>query len=548
MTLVLLLALLLCALAPVARAAEAPHDRLVIGLAQFPSGLNPTIAGQDVLSYAAGFGLRPITTFDHDGRIICLLCTDVPSLENGLVKREGNGLAVTIKVRPGLAWGDGVPVTAHDIAFTWKLEHDPAGGFVGVHPWSRATSVDVPDDMTAVLHLDRTYTSFQLWDTVLSAHMEEPVVQAAATPADYINHTLYNRAPTTPGLWDGPYMPATYQINQAIDYVPNPHWTGAKPAFAHITLRLVENTAALQANLLAGDVDMTPSGIGLTIDQAMALEKDHADRFRLIYKPHINYEHLEAQLANPILQDRNVREALLRGVDVKAIVNKLFGGHAEVARSFINGLDPHYTPDVPTYPYDPARARALLDGAGWTPGPDGIRRNAKGERLSLEFVTTAGNRVRELTQQVMQSQWRAVGIDVTIHNVPSREFFGQTLKHREYTGLAEFASTLEPLLAPWSRLSSPYIPSAANNWAGQNYSGVHDARLDALIDAAQYELNAGKQQAIWTEIQTIYATQLYGLPLYFPQDPDILPIWLAGYGATGKESYNSYFAEAWRPK
>jgi peptide/nickel transport system substrate-binding protein len=293
---------------------------------------------------------------------------------------------------------------------------------------------------------------------------------------------------------------------------------------------------------------MTPSGIGLTIDQAMALEKDHADRFHLIYKQHINYEHLEAQLANPILQDRNVREALLRGVDVKAIVNKLFGGHAEVARSFINGLDPHYTPDVPTYPYDPARARALLDGAGWAPGPDGIRRNAKGERLSLEFVTTSGNRVRELTQQVMQSQWRAIGVEASIHNVPSRVFFGETLKKREYTALAEFASTLEPLLVPWSRLSSAYIPSAANNWAGQNYSGIDDKRLDALIDAAQYELDPAKAQALWTEMQTIYATQLYGLPLYFREDPDIVPVWLAGYEATGKEGYMSYFAEGWRGK
>jgi peptide/nickel transport system substrate-binding protein len=531
-----------------AQAAEGPHDRLVIGVAQFPSGLNPTIAGQDILTYAAGFGLRPVTTLDHDGHVVCLLCAEVPTLENGLAKREGNGLAVTIKVKPGLAWGDGVPFTAHDIAFTWQLQHDPAGGFVSTYPWSRATSVDVPDDQTAVLHLGRTYTSFQFWGTVLSEHMERPIVQAAATPADYINHTLYNRAPTTPGLWDGPYMPASYQINQTIDYVPNPYWNGPKPGFAHIALRLIENTAALQANLLSGDVDMTPGGTGLSLDQAIALQKDHGDRFRFLFKSKIIYEHLEAQLANPILQDRNVREALLRGVDVQAIVSKLFGGHAEVARSFINALDPHYTADVPTYPYDPARARALLDGAGWSPGPDGIRRNAKGERLSLEFVTTSGNRVRELTQQVMQSQWRAIGVEATIHNVPSREFFGETLKHREYTGLAEFASTLEPLLVPWSRLSSPYIPSAANNWAGQNYSGVTDARLDALIAAAQYELDATKQQAIWTEIQQIYATQLYGLPLYFPQDPDIVPIWLAGYESTGKESYMSFYAESWRSK
>jgi peptide/nickel transport system substrate-binding protein len=541
-------ALALCVLPLAASAAEPPHDRLTIGVAQFPSGMNPEIAGQDALSYAVGFALHPISVFGHDGQVVCLLCTEVPSLENGLARREGNGLAVTIKLKPGLAWGDGVPVTAHDIAFTWKLLHDPAAGFVAVYPWSRAASVDVVDDHTAVLHLDKTYTSYRLWGDVLSEHIEGPVVQAAATPADYINHTLYNRAPTTPGLWDGPYMPAEVLVNQAIDFVPNPHWSGPAPGFQHIVLKLIENTAALQANLLSGDVDMTPSEVGLTIDQAIAMQKDDSDRFRIIFKPQLTYEHLEAQLANPILQNRDVREALLRGIDVPAIVAKLFGGHAEVARSFLNALDPHYTPDVPTYPYDPAKARALLDGAGWKPGPDGIRQNAKGERLSLEFVTTSGNRVRELTQQVMQSQWKAIGVEVTIHNVPSRVFFGQTLKHREYTALAEFASTLQPLLVPWSRLSSPFIPSAANNWAGQNYSGIDDKRLDALIDAAQYELDPAKAQAIWTEIQTIYTTQLYGLPLYFRQDPDIVPVWLAGYDATGKEGYMSYFAGAWRPK
>jgi peptide/nickel transport system substrate-binding protein len=529
-------------------AAWGAGDRLVIGVSQFPDGLNPTIAGQAVLSYAAGFALRPITTFDHQGHVVCLLCTEVPALENGLARREGDGLAVTIRLAPNLAWGDGVPVTSRDVAFTWKLQHDPAGGFVAAYPWWRATAVDLPDENTAVLHLDRTYTSFQLWGGVLSEHVEGAVVQAAATPADYINHTLYNRAPATPGLWDGPYMPESYRINQSIDYVPNPHWAGTTPGFAHLVLRLVDNTAALQANLLSGDVDMTPSGTGISIDQAISLQKDHADRFRFIFKPQLVYEHLEAQLANPILQDRNVREALLRGIDVNAIVAKLFGGHAEVARSFLNELDPHYTPDVPTYPYDPARARALLDGAGWTPGPDGIRRNAKGERLSLEFTTTSGNRARELTQQVMQSQWRAIGVETTVHNFPSRAFFGETLKRREYTGLAEFASVLQPLLVPWSRLSSRSIPSAANNWSGQNYSGVNDARLDALIDMAQYELDGAKQQTIWREIQTIYATQLYGLPLYFGQDPDVLPTWLAGYDTIGKETYPPYFAEAWRHK
>ena len=265
----------LAALLLAAPAAHAAGDRLTIGLSQFPDGMNPTLASQDVLSYTTGFALPPTTTFGHDGRITCLVCEAVPTLENGLAKREGEGLAVTLRIRPGLAWGDGTPVTSRDIAFTWKLQHDPNSGFIAVHRWSRATSVDTPDDRTAILHLDRTYTDYQLWASVLSEHAEGPVVQAAATPADYFKQTLYNRAPTTPGLWDGPYMPAQYVINQYIDFVPNPHWPGPKPGFAHVTLKLVENTAALQANLLSGDVDMAPGGIGVSIDQAIALEKDH---------------------------------------------------------------------------------------------------------------------------------------------------------------------------------------------------------------------------------------------------------------------------------
>ena len=86
----------------------------------------------------------------------------------------------------------------------------------------------------------------------------------------------------------------------------------------------------------------------------------------------------------------------------------------------------------------PERARALLAEAGWTPGEDGICRNAAGERLSLEFTTSTGIRVRELLQQVMQSEWRRIGVEVVIHNEPPRTLFGETLKHRTFKGLAMF--------------------------------------------------------------------------------------------------------------
>lgn len=526
-------------------------DSLVIGVAQFPNSLSPVIGSQTVQDYTIALAQRPITTYDQTGKIVCLLCVEVPSLENGLVVREdhpgGQGLAVTIRLRPGLAWGDGVPLTARDLAFTWKIANDPASGFSNVHPWTRASRVDVLDDQSAVLHLDQTITSFALWDQILPQHLEGPVYDAGHAAGDYINHTLYNRDPLNPGLWNGPFIVAAYRSNDSVQFAPNPHWAGRAPGFKTVIVRLLENTAALQANLLSGDVDMTPSGIGLSIDQAIALQKQYPGRFRFNYRPALSYEHIDLQFANPILRDLRVRQALLYGIDVRGIVAKLFGEYGDPAITFINGIDPHFIKDLPTYAYNPERARSLLDDAGWHPGPDGVRRDDKGERLSFEFATTSGNRVRELTQQVMQSQWKAIGIEVAIKNQPSRSFFGQLLKKREFTGMVEFASTLEVNLSPITRLGSAFIPSEANNWGGQNYSGISDSELDALLTASQYELDPVKQQAQWTAMQRIYSEKLLGLPLYFRTDPDVLPPWLKDYVATGKEVQQTYWAEDWRP-
>ena len=119
------------------------------------------------------------------------------------------------------------------------------------------------------------------------------------------------------------------------------------------------------------------------------------------------------------------------------------------------------------------------------------------------------------------------------------------LTHREFTGLVEYASTLELNLVPAVWFSTLAIPSATNGWAGQNYAGISDPRLDADFSAAQYELDPVRQQALWADAQRIFADKLYALPLFFREDADIVPVWLTGYEATGKEAYPSYWAEDW---
>src|SRR3546814_15857841 len=97
-------------------------------------------------------------------------------------------------------------------------------------------------------------------------------------------------------------------------------------------------------------------------------------------------------------------------------------------------------------------------------------------------MTTAGSGVRELVQQVLQSQWKQVGIDIRVRNEPARVFFGQTVHERRFTGLAMFGWGKGPEHIPRTTLHSEEIPTADNGWSGQNYTGFKNADIDELIE------------------------------------------------------------------
>ena len=189
---------------------------------------------------------------------------------------------------------------------------------------------------------------------------------------------------------------------------------------------------------------------------------------------------------------------------------------------------------------------ALLEAAGFTEMQGGVRQNAQGETLSFEFMTTAGNRTRELVQQVLQSQWRDVGVEAVIRNEPARVYFGGTLSERKFTAMGMFAWISSPENVPRTILHSDHIPTAENNWSGQNYTGFSNAALDTLIEATEVELNPERRRELWRWIQAIYADELPVLPLYFRANTYILPKWLEGVVPTGHQYGTSYWVEYWR--
>lgn len=539
-----LLALVLAAPSSQAR------EQLVIGMAQYPSTFHPNIDSMLAKSYLLGLTERPFTAYGVDWELACFLCTELPTLENGQAAIETladgrQGIAVTYTIQPEARWGDGTPVTTKDVLFTYEVGRHPESGISNAELYRRILSIDVKDDKTFTMHFDRvefTYNAINDFH-LLPEHIERA---AFAVPSKYKNRTLFDAEPTNPGLYFGPYRIVAVEPGAEIVLERNPTWWGAPPAFQRIVLRAIENTAALEANLLSGAIDYVAGEVGLTLDQALAFEKRHGDSYEVLYKPVLFYEHLDVRLDNPILADKRVRQALLYSLDRETLVQQLFAGRQPIAHSMMSELDWAYSGQIRRYPYDPDQAAELFTAAGWLVGPDGLRRNEAGEILSIELMTTAGDRTRELVEQVLQSQWKKAGVDIRIRNEPARVFFGQTLSERRFTGLALFAWLSAPEHVPRTTLHSEMIPTAENGGAGQNYTGFRNAEIDGILDAIEVELDRDRRKALWRRIQAIYAEELPALPLYWRAQAFIFPKWLTGITPTGHMGQSTLWVEEWR--
>jgi peptide/nickel transport system substrate-binding protein len=532
--------------------AKAAKDELVIGITQFPSSFHPTINTMMAKTYILSMTRRPFTVYDKDWQLICMLCNKLPTIENGLAVPEktpkgAQGIAVTYTIQQQATWGDGTPVTTKDVLFSWRVGRHPKSGIGSMEFYRSLYKIDALDDKTFTLHFDKITFDYNAINgfSLLPAHIDE---LNFTEPADYKNQTAFDTDTENEGLYFGPYMIRKVVSGSHVTLEPNPTWWGKKPKFKRITVRVISNTAALEANLLSGAIDMISGEIGLTVDQALAFEKRHGQRFNMIYQPGLIYEHIDLNLDNLILADIKVRQALVLALNRKTMTWQLFGGRQPVAHTFVSPLDWVYARDAPQYAYDPAKAAKLLSAAGWKRTVKGVRVNDKGQKLSLEIMTTAGNRSRELVEQVLQSQWEALGIEVRIRNQPARVFFGETVTQRKFTAMAMFAWFSAPESVPRTTLHSAYIPRKENNYAGQNYTGFKNKEVDQLVDKIEVQLDNQKRAQMWNRLQQIYAEELPVIPLYFRANPYVLPKWLSGVEPTGHQYPSTLWVENWRAK
>ena len=531
------------ALACTASAQAQPHDRLTIGLGAFPAGTHPVIGSQRSRNYIIAAARRSVTRYDAEGHAVCQLCTELPTMQNGavtLVERPDGtkGMEVVFTLRPGLKWGDGTALTTKDILLGAELERM-------FNPRTNLTGVTALDDrrFKMVFKAPR-FDVERLAPEPINAAIEEPLLRAAKDPLDYAAHSAFNRDPTVAGLWNGPYLLTGFQPGATATFTSNPYWDGERPGFRQVTMRRVEGGATLEAALLAGDIDIAND---LSFDQAIDLQAHHADQVDVALTPALRLVLLFLNNDNPLLADKRVRQAMMLAINRKGMVEHLFGARWPVATSTLPVNDPNFNAALKPWPYDPARARALLADAGFTPGPDGVLQRADGTRLSLEIVGAGGLGVSAVRGALIRSDLGQVGIETVPKAVPDSAWEAMMAKRR-FSGIVVSTDSHTPDIIPWNQFATGAIPRESNHYVGENFIGYSNPRLDTELSATYAELDRSKRKEMLDDVQATIMDDLPEIPLYTGANLFVSPKWLTGLTPPRSTYVATLWIEYWKPR
>jgi len=483
-------------------AAPASNDLVIVGYDREPDTLNrfSTHILEDIQTCI----VEGLTTTDEQMRVVPLLAQEVPTLENGgVILRADGGMDVTWKLRPNIRWHDGVPFTSADVKFTVDAINSPAYNPESTDGFDRITSVDTPDPTTAVVHYKEVYAPYDI--QFIRGALPKHVLEGR----DIDRAQDYNRNP----LGTGPYRLTEWKGGEYILLERVPHyWRGDEyPKIKRLMFKFVTNTNTRVAQLKSGEVHV------------VALVP--WDKFREISAvtgivvrktPGNAYEHVTLNEAHfPPFADVRVRRALMYALDRERYSQSILDGLAPVVDGPIQPVSWAYTNKITHYGFDPAKARMLLDSAGWTVGPSGIRERA-GKRLAFTLITQAGYAIRENIAQAIEQQLRDVGVDVRVE-----------LQDGTAISSVWFEGRFDAMLHWWQMPSDPELTTffAADRTppAGRNINYFKDDELTRVLYASDRTVDREQRKQLLQRAQAILADAVPEIPLYNVTRLDAVP-------------------------
>jgi peptide/nickel transport system substrate-binding protein len=384
-------------------------DTARIGLYEEPDTLNPVIGTMAFASDIFQLIFDGLIRYDEKGRPVPDLARELPTLANGGISRDGR--TITYHLMPNVRWSDGVPLTSADVAYTWRQIMNPANNTPSRDGYDRIERIETPDAQTVRIVMRQTYPPalFLFRDLIQGAIVPEHVLRGNAD----LNRVAFNQHP----IGSGPYILRAWDHGSGMRFDANPAYFRGAPKIPHVAVKFFPDQNTLASALRTHDIDLYYL-VSLSQFARIATFPD----ITIASTSSLDWEHLNFNTRQPPLDERAVRVALCTAMDEDAIFQKIYHGLGHEVPTHFNPQFGYGDPAVRRYPYDPRRAAALLDAAGWKIGSDGIR-TKNGKRLEFALSTVAGVKQREAIEVMLLSDWHAIGADVLVKNYPAPLFF-----------------------------------------------------------------------------------------------------------------------------
>lgn len=503
---------------------------------------------------------------DSTNTMLPNLVTQIPTTANGLVKQiDDKHMDITIKLKKGLNWSDGQPLTTKDLDFTFKAICDPDTGVIGQTGWDHIASMEIKDDQTMIWHFGPDPTGKRCGMTspldsgIYAPYLTLPMtsygvgpmpqhVLASVAHKDWATADYFTKKPTASS---GPYMVDSFSPGPAaqVVLVPNPHFMdgrsasdpffGHKPYLDKLIYKIYGDKSSQIAGLKAGDTDL---GLDLIAKDLLAVQS--ISTIKTVHEVGLQEEYISLNTGNnrtgcgpnfaetcgtpTVFKDDPVlRQALNLATDKDTMNMQLVGGIGKPMNSLlVSTLSPYFDTSIPKFQRDVAKAKQMLDSDGWTVGSGGTR-TKNGKKLQFVITSTTGNPQRAAEEELLINNWKELGATVTIKNWPAGQLFNSFKSGGIlYTGqfdVAMFANTFPPDPDSWctSLLASSTIATAANP-SGQNSSFLRDPKMDQLCNQGNATVDISKRTAIYKDVEKEWAAQQPTFGLY--ERPDVFSL------------------------
>lgn len=431
--------------------------------------LNPHLGQSAAVANLSEMTMAWLIKWDQHNRPYPELATQVPTQTNGGVSK--NGLTITYHIRKGVKWSDGVPFDADDVVFSTAVVNNVANNEAG--RLDQILKVEEPDKYTVVYHLKKPYSLSSA--AFFSSCCANPSLLPKHLLAKYpnINSVAYNSLPV--GI--GPFKFERWDRSKQVVLVANPLYWRGRPKLAKIIYKIIPDRDRLLSQLETHRVDMWYQFGGAYLTRIKTLPA-----YTVFRQPSYAYTHYDFNVTHRAVSDPLVRRALRLALNRQELVDKVENG-VGIVQDAATPVNAPYFVNLKTTPYDPVKANALLDAAGWTRGADGIR-SKNGVRLDLTVATLAGRRDTDEQLALVRSDWQQIGVGLNVRHFPAAQMFAPLQQGGIVYGntwdVIAFAWAADPL-GDYSGIYGcrSFPPAGQNNlrWCNKTAQAAMDALL-----------------------------------------------------------------------